>query len=52
MKRIVLGGLEGQMGSFLAEALKSEEGIELVAGISELEKLDGEIPIYNDIDKV
>lgn len=52
MKRIVLGGLEGQMGSFLAEALKSEEGIELVAGVSELEKLDGEIPIYNDIDKV
>lgn len=52
MKRIVLGGLEGKMGSFLVEALKSEDDIELVAGVSEEEDLDGDIPIYNDIHKV
>ena len=52
MKKIVVGGLEGKMGSFLVEAIKAEEDIELVAGVSEVEQLDGEIPIYNDIQKV
>ena len=52
MKRVVVGGLEGRMGSFLVEALKVEEDITLVAGVSEVECLEGETPIYNDIDKV
>ena len=48
MKKIVVAGLEGNMGSFLVEALKSEDDLELVAGISEVEKLEGEVPIYSD----
>lgn len=52
MKKVVVGGLEGRMGGFLVEALKVEEDIMLVAGVSEVERLDGEIPIYNDINKV
>ena len=36
MKKIVVGGLEGKMGSFLVEAIKAEEDIELVAGVSEV----------------
>ena len=52
MKRVVVGGLEGRMGSFLVEALKVEEDITLVASVSEVECLEGETPIYNDIDKV
>lgn len=52
MKKVVVGGLEGRMGGFLVEALKVEEDIMLVAGMSEVERLDGEIPIYNDINKV
>ena len=39
MKRVVVGGLEGRMGSFLVEALKVEEDITLVAGVSEVECL-------------
>lgn len=52
MKKIVLGGLEGRMGSFLVEALKEEEDICLVAGISEKENFEGEVPIYSDINQV
>lgn len=52
MKKVVVGGLEGRMGGFLVEALKVEEDIMLVAGVSEVERLDGEFPIYNDINKV
>ena len=52
MKRIVLGGLEGKMGSFLVEALKEEEDICLVAGISEQENFEGEVPVYSDIEQV
>ena len=52
MKKIVVAGLEGNMGSFLVEALKSEEDLKVVAGISEVEKLDGEIPIYSDYETV
>lgn len=52
MKKIVVAGLEGNMGSFLVEALKSEEDLEVVAGISEVAKLDGEIPIYSDYQTV
>ncbi len=52
MKKIVVAGLEGNMGSFLVEALKSEEDLEVVAGISEVAKLDGEVPIYSDYQTV
>ena len=52
MKNIVVAGLEGNMGSFLVEALKHEEDLQVVAGISKTEKLNGEIPIYSDVQKV
>lgn len=52
MKKIVVGGLNGKMGSFLVEALKNEEDLELVAGVSEVEDLTGDIPVYSDPQKV
>ena len=48
MKKIVVGGLNGKMGSFLVEALKNEEDLKLVAGVSEVEDLTGDIPVYSD----
>lgn len=52
MKKIVVGGLNGKMGSFLVEALKNEEDLKLVAGVSEVEDLTGDIPVYSDPQKV
>ncbi|HAX72639.1 MAG TPA: 4-hydroxy-tetrahydrodipicolinate reductase [Firmicutes bacterium] len=52
MKRIVLGGLKGRMGSFLVEALKAEPDLLLVAGLSKEADFDGEVPIYNNVDEL
>ena len=49
MKKIVLAGLEGKMGTFLLEGLRKEANIQIVAGVGEVQKLDQEIPIYSDL---
>ena len=49
MKKIVLAGLEGKMGSFLLEGLQQDKNIKIVAGVGEIQKLEQEIPIYSDL---
>jgi len=52
MKKIVLGGLEGKMGSFLLEGLKKAKDLVVVAGVGKEANLDLEIPIYNDLNQL
>ncbi|MGL4336885.1 MAG: 4-hydroxy-tetrahydrodipicolinate reductase [Turicibacter sp.] len=50
MKKIVLGGLNGRMGSFLVEALKAEPDIQLVAGVNVIKDLEAMVPVYDNIE--
>ena len=52
MKKIVIAGLEGKMGSFLLEGLSKEADIQVVAGVGEKAKPRRKIPIYNDLNKL
>jgi len=52
MKKIVLAGLEGKMGSFLVEGLQKVDHIEIVAGVGEKSKLEQPIPIYSDLNQL
>lgn len=52
MKKIVLAGLEGKMGSFLLEGLQKTEHIEIVAGVGQEARLDQRIPMYNDLNQL
>lgn len=52
MKKIVLGGLEGKMGSFLLEGLCIEGKVTVVAGVGTKAKLRRKIPIYSDLNRL
>ncbi|MCL1948449.1 MAG: 4-hydroxy-tetrahydrodipicolinate reductase, partial [Turicibacter sp.] len=52
MKKIVLAGLEGKMGSFLVEGLCRGNGIEVVAGVGTKSRMRRKIPIYHDLNRL
>ena len=52
MKRLVLAGINGKMGSFLLAGLKKHPKLEVVAGVCLKEDLKRDIPVYNDLEKL
>ena len=52
MKRLVLAGINGKMGSFLLAGLNNHPELEVIAGICQKEDLGRDIPVYNNLDKL
>ncbi len=52
MIKVVVGGIYGRMGSFVAEAVMLEEDMELVAGVEKVADLEKEIPIYDNVEQL
>ena len=52
MIKVVLAGIHGRMGSFIASAIEAEDDLELVAGVEIIANNNDRVPIYSEIDGV
>ena len=49
---VLLNGAMGKMGNEVINAVKNEDDIKIVCGFDRIENLDGDFPIYSDINKI
>ena len=49
---VLLNGAMGKMGNEVINAIKNVDDIEIVCGFDRIENLDGDFPIYSDINKI
>lgn len=52
MKKVLIFGIDGKMGGLLSKAIEKDNELEVAFGVDLKENLDGDIPIFDDIEKV
>ena len=52
MKKIILVGCNGKMGSVITSRIDSDENLQIVAGVDKFKGIDRTYPVYSDISEI